>query len=362
MLNVSKILNSRGEPTIQVGYNGFTGSAPEGKSKGSFEARSYLTSIDDEISKLKELNIPEVNSFEEFSKIEGLMKSFGSTARIAVEFAIMQSKTYSFLNGRKLPRPIGNVIGGGMHREGSTLEFQEFLVIDSKSRSFVKAAENNMKFHKFIGEKLSKNPDNFHGEKTDEGAWSPSMNNEEVLDLLNKYCKKFGLRMGVDIAASSFFRNNLYTYADKQLTKDEQIDYVNSLIKKYDLYYVEDPLHENDFLGFSHINKRALVVGDDLIVTNMDRLRQALQLNSVNAFIVKPNQCGSLIKVKEIVDYAKSLGVVPIISHRSGETMDTTISHLAVGLEIPIIKCGIFGKEREVKIKELIDIENSLSL
>ena len=94
----------------------------------------------------------------------------------------------------------------------------------------------------------------------------------------------------------------------------------------------------------------------------MERLRQALQLNSINSFIVKPNQCGSLIKVKEIVDYAKSLNVVPIISHRSGETMDTSISHLAVGLEIPIIKCGIFGKEREIKIKELINIEKNLSL
>ncbi|MBS3150395.1 hypothetical protein J4425_01145 [Candidatus Woesearchaeota archaeon] len=361
MLNAAKILNSREEQTIQVNWNGFIGSAPEGKSKGSFEAKPYLTNIDDEISKLREINLPEINSFEDFRTVERLSKDLGSVARIALEFAIIQSKTYKLFDGRKLPRPLGNVIGGGLHRENSTLEFQEFLVIDSKSRSFVKAAENNMNFYNFIGEKLGAKLDNFDGGRTDEGAWSPYMNNEDVLDLLSKYSKKFGLRIGIDMAASSFFRNNLYTYKDKELTKDEQIDYVNSLIKKYDLYYVEDPLHENDFLGFSHINKRALVVGDDLTVTNMTRLKQALQLSSVNAFIVKPNQCGSLVEVREIADYAKGLGVVPIISHRSGETMDTSISHLAVGLEIPIIKCGIFGKEREVKIKELINIEKEIS-
>ena len=210
MLNAAKILNSREEQTIQVNWNGFIGSAPEGKSKGSFEAKPYLTNIDDEISKLREINLPEINSFEDFRTVERLSKDLGSIARIALEFAIIQSKTYKLFDGRKLPRPLGNVIGGGLHRENSTLEFQEFLVIDSKSRSFVKAAENNMNFYNFIGEKLGAKLDNFDGGRTDEGAWSPYMNNEDVLDLLSKYSKKFGLRIGIDMAASSFFRNNLY--------------------------------------------------------------------------------------------------------------------------------------------------------
>ena len=123
---------------------------------------------------------------------------------------------------------------------------------------------------------------------------------------------------------------------------------------------MEDPLNQDDFLGFSYINKRALVVGDDLIATDIERLKTALHLHAVNALIVKPNQVGSLYKVKEIVEHAKQNVIVPIISHRSGETMDNAISHLAVGLEIPIIKTGISGKEREAKLNELARIEKEI--
>jgi len=354
-MEVNKIKNSRGEDTLEVIYNGFRGSAPGGASKGIYEVKDFNQDIDKEIELLKELNL-EIYSFEDFKNVEEQVSKLGATARTALEFAMFQSKGgYKFLKGRKLPRPLGNVIGGGMHLENSSLDFQEFLVIPEKAKTMKDAVSNNLKFHKFIGEKL-KDKDR----KTDEGAWSPNLNNEEVLKLLNKYAKKFKLKIGVDMAASSFFKNNLYKYKDKELTKDEQIDYVNSLIKKYDLYYVEDPLNQDDFSGYTYINKKALVVGDDLIVTNLERLKRALYLHAINAFIVKPNQIGSLYKVKEIVDYAKENNVVPVISHRSGETMDTSISHLAVGLEIPIIKTGIFGKEREVKLNELIKIEEEI--
>ena len=132
------------------------------------------------------------------------------------------------------------------------------------------------------------------------------------------------------------------------------------MIKKYDLYYVEDPLHQDDFLGFAYINKKALVVGDDLIATDIERLKRAVHLHAVNGFIVKPNQIGSLYKLKEIVNYGKENNIVPVISHRSGETMDVTISHLSVGLEIPIIKTGVSGKEREIKLNELVRIEEEI--
>ncbi|MBS3143525.1 hypothetical protein J4446_01455 [Candidatus Woesearchaeota archaeon] len=362
-MQVNKIKNSRGEDTVEVNYNGFRGSAPGGKSKGIYEAKDFLTNIDDEISQLKELNVPDVNIFDDFEKIDNITNNLGSTARIALEFAMFQYKGgYKFLDGRKLPRPLGNVIGGGMHKDNSNLEFQEFLIIPNKAKTLKEAVENNLKFHAFIHDKLKKPDKNFNDEKTDEGAWSPNLNNEDVLKLLKKYSGKFKFKIGVDMAASSFFKNNLYKYKDKELTKDEQIDYINKLIKKYDLYYVEDPLNQDDFLGFAYINKKALVVGDDLIVTNIERLKRAMHLNAVNALIVKPNQCGSLFKVKEIVEYAKKNNIIPIISHRSGETMDASISHLAVGLEIPIIKTGIFGKEREYKLNELIKIEKELSL
>ncbi len=354
--------NSTGANTIEVIYKGARGSAPGGKTKGAYEAKDFNMSSDDEINSLRELGETleslSIDSFDDFKKIQSYTGKLGSTAKIALEFAMLQFKEgYKFFEGRKLPRPLGNIIGGGMHRENSTLEFQEFLIIPEKSKTFKDAAETNIKFHKFIQEKFGKN---FKNQTTDEGAWSPEMNNEDVLALLKKYSGKFKCKIGVDIAASSFFKNNLYKYKDRELTKDEQIDYVNLLIKKYDLYYVEDPLNQDDFMGFSYINKKALIVGDDLIVTNIERLKTALHLHSVNALIVKPNQVGSLYKVKEIVEHAKQNGIVPVISHRSGETMDNTISHLAVGLEIPIIKTGISGKEREAKLNELVRIEKEI--
>ena len=304
-MEVNKIKNSRDEDTIEVVYKGIKGSAPGGKSKGVYESKDFNSDIDNEISLLNELSEKlenlEINSFEDFKKIQEYANNLGSTARIALEFAIFRYKGgYKFLEGRKLPRPLGNIIGGGLHKQNSTLEFQEFLIIPEKTKTFKESAETNAKFHKFIQEKLRNLDKNFKDEKTDEGAWSPSLTNEEVLDLLKKYCGKFKCRIGIDVAASSFFKDNLYKYKDKQLTKDEQIDYINSLIKKYDLYYVEDPLHQDDFLGFSYINKKALVVGDDLIATNIERLKRALHLHAVNAFIVKPNQIGSLYKVSAL--------------------------------------------------------------
>ena len=364
-MEVNKIKNSRGEDTVEVVYKGVRGCAPGGKSKSIYEVKDFNYSIDDEIHILKELSETleslGIDVFDDFKKIQSYTSKLGSNARTALEFAILQCKGgYKFLDGRKLPRPLGNIIGGGMHRQNSSLEFQEFLIIPEKAKTFMDAVEINLKFHKFIHEKLPKLDKNFKDQITDEGAWSPELTNEDVLNLLSKYSGKFKCRIGIDIAASSFFKNNLYKYKDKELTKDEQIDYVNLLIKKYDLYYVEDPLNQDDFLGFSYINKKALIVGDDLIATNIERLKTALHLHAVNALIVKPNQIGSLYKTKEIVDYAKQNNIVPIISHRSGETMDNTISHLAVGLEIPIIKTGIYGKEREAKLNELVRIEKEI--
>jgi enolase len=132
------------------------------------------------------------------------------------------------------------------------------------------------------------------------------------------------------------------------------------LIKEFDLRYVEDPMQEEDFDGFrGYLRfKNLLVCGDDLVCTNMERLKKAV--GRINAVIVKPNQVGSIVKAKEVVDFARANDMTPVISHRSGETMDTWLSHLAVGWQIPIIKCGIFGKERVVKLKELKRIQDRL--
>ncbi|MBU2633832.1 MAG: enolase [Nanoarchaeota archaeon] len=360
-MNVKKILNSRGEETVEVNYNGFIGSAPSGASKGKKEVKDYIKSIDEEIKELKKLKIEDVNTFSDLKNVEDLTKNFGGNSRIALEFAIFLSNGgYKWLKGRKLPRPLGNVIGGGKHIKNGNLVFQEYLVIDGESESFFDSAFKNLKFHRFIHEKLEHLDKENNRRMTDEGAWSPNLSDEEVLDLLSKYAKKFKLKLGIDMAADSFFDGEFYVYKDKKLNRDEQIKYVNYLIKKYNLYYVEDPLQEDDFEGFSFIDKRALVCGDDLVVTNLKRLRKAIENNSINSLIVKPNQIGSLIKMREVIIEAKKKNIIPVISHRSGETLDYSISDLAVGFEIPIIKCGIFGKEREAKLNRLVKIEKEI--
>jgi len=373
---VNKIYNSRGEATIEVEYNNAIGRAPSGASKGLNEVKDYNKDIDSEIKDLsklsKKIESLNINTFDNLASVEDLTKELGGNTRIALEFSIFLSKQgYKWLPGRRLPRPLGNVIGGGKPIKEGSINIQEFLVIDGESESFFDSAFKNLSFHRFIHEKLERIDKLSYKRMTDEGAWSPNLRDEEILDLLYSSCKKFKLKLGIDMAASSFFDGQYYNYKDnrdnkeqnreKKLDKEQQIKYVNKLIKKYKLYYVEDPLEENDFEGFSHISRNALVCGDDLITTNIDRLREAIQNKSISALIIKPNQIGSLIKMKEVILEAKKYNIVPVISHRSGETLDYSIADLAVGFEIPIIKCGIFGKERQAKIDRLIQIEKELN-
>lgn len=145
---------------------------------------------------------------------------------------------------------------------------------------------------------------------------------------------------------------------------NQQVEYVANLINKYDLFYVEDPLEENDFKGFKKLMKKiknkCLIVGDDLIATSPNRLKKAIKNKSVNAVIVKPNQIGSMIKLKEVIDICKNNKIKIIISHRSGESEDYTIADFAIGFQADFIKTGIYGKVRESKLKRIIEIERNL--
>ena len=143
-----------------------------------------------------------------------------------------------------------------------------------------------------------------------------------------------------------------------------QSEFILNLAKKYNLFYIEDPLHEDDFENFSKLTKKAksLVVGDDLTATQPDRLNKAIEKKSVNAVIVKPNQNGSLLDTKRFVDLANKNSITPIISHRSGETADSTIADLAVAWNIPFIKTGILGRERFAKLNKLIKIEREIKV
>ena len=191
----------------------------------------------------------------------------------------------------------------------------------------------------------------------DEGAWQTSLSNEEILSLLSKFKD---IKIGLDIAASTFYKNNSYIYESKYLNKKAQIFYINLIINKYNIFYIEDPLQEEDFEWFREIIKssRHLIVGDDLTATQIPRLKKAIKEKSINAMIIKPNQNGSLIELKQIFQICKKHNVKTILSHRSGETLDNALADYAVGFGADFIKCGIATKWREAKLNRLIQISN----
>tara|TARA_B100001971_G_C17939941_1_gene407120 strand:- start:11 stop:694 length:684 start_codon:yes stop_codon:yes gene_type:complete len=207
--------------------------------------------------------------------------------------------------------------------------------------------------------------------RNDEGAWETSLNNKQVLEIMNlvreQIKKKYNQRIeiGLDIAASSFYQKNKYSYKNprKKLNQEEQVNNIKNMITDYRILYVEDPLNEKDFKGFSKLKYKSfhhMIVGDDLTTTNPKRLERAIKNHSINAIIVKPNQIGSLLKVKQVIRIAKKHHIKTIISHRSGETTDNTIADLGVAWDCDFIKTGIYGKVREAKLNRLIQINKRL--
>jgi enolase len=378
-VSARSILDSRKDKTILVNIKtnvgSFSASAPNGKSRGKKEAKPYRKSLDGDIKNLEKMaeyfSEEILENFADLKRIEDIVEGHvGANTMFALESAVLkamakeQKKEIWELIGPKVkgfPRFVGNVVGGGKHSSGDKKpDFQEFLLIpNSKSpkESFETMLNAKKKIKGFLEEGYSK----FTGNKTDENAWMTSLNEKEVLDVL----KKVKLPLGVDIAASSFLKRKKYNYDNPKLqrTSDEQIGYLSNLVKNFGLFYIEDPFGEEDFESFAKFLKKfpnSLVVGDDLTVTSSKRLKKAIDMKSINAIIVKPNQCGSLLEVKRVCDMAKENDVKIIFSHRSGETEEDILSDLAFGFGADFMKCGIDGSGREVKIKRLIEIEKSL--
>ncbi len=241
------------------------------------------------------------------------------------------------------------------------------------AKSFVEAVFSLLSLHKRLGELLADRDDFFVGGKNDEGAWSCSLVEDDILTLINSAVDfvraQTGIRMGlgIDMAASSLWNPNLklYVYERSNVlrSRDEQIEHVLSLIKNFDLIYVEDPLNEQDFQGFTEITRKTpktLICGDDLYVTSISRLMLGTSEGAGNAVIIKPNQVGDLWGCKQAVELARERGFKVVVSHRSGETPDPHLAHIAIGFEAEMIKAGIAGGERVTKLNELIRVEEEL--
>jgi len=373
------IKDSRKELTIEVSVETdvgkFCASAPNGKSKGRYEAKPYMKSLSGDIESLQKLSdyfsSEHLEKFEDLRRVEDIVKGHvGANTLFALESAVLKAiskekgkEIWQLINpnAKRIPRFVGNSIGGGLHSEGTKKpDFQEFLLIP-KPNSAIESSKINFEGKFKAGEILSKKDQKFKEKKNDENAWMTFLNEKEVLEILSK----LKIPLGVDVAASSFYKRKKYHYKNPPLdrTPDEQRMYLKNLIKNYSLFYVEDPFQEDDFESFSKLFKETsgtLIVGDDLTVTNYKRLKKAIEMKSINALIVKPNQNGSLTDVSRVVALAKKDNLKIIFSHRSGETKESILADLAFGFQSDFIKLGIDGPERLAKINRLIEIEKSL--
>lgn len=352
-----EILDSRGEKTIEISIGRQKTSAPAGKSTGKHERISYKSNLAHDINFINKLNfssLSEIKRFQDLELLEKIVgKEVGANTLFVLEATILKVLAkenkkelwaiVSEATGRtKIPLLISNTIGGGVHSSGKKRpDFQEFLVIGK--------ANKNFHAYKEAGAIIKASKTN------DEHAWQTPIGNESVLEVM-RFAK---MRIGIDAAASQFFKEGKYFYKNPQAIKSrgEQIDYIKSIIEDYGIDYLEDPLDEDDFEGFAKLvefaENKCLIVGDDLTVTNFGRVKKAIAMKAVTGVIIKPNQTGSLVEVKEVVDLCKKNKIKTIMSHRSGETMDDTIADLAVGFGCDYIKIPIVGKERLVKVKRL---------
>lgn len=395
-LKARKIYNSRGEETVEVDIwvdEAFgRAAAPAGKSKGGKEVMYYpeggvnesIRLINGELAeKLIGLdasdqeNVDEVlRSFDgtsDFRKLGG-NAAFAVSLATAIAASNAQGKQlFEHLRisaSFRLPYPLGNVIGGGAHAGKGAPDWQEMLVSPIGARNVDDAVKANFLVHARAGKLLDKYLGGFTLGRGDEGAYAPPIRTEDGLRILKQAADKvsdelgFKIEIGVDVAASSLWdpSKEKYVYRTEgvELSKEEQMSRVAEWVDKYELFYVEDPLEENDMDGFAELSRmvegKTLICGDDLIVTNPSILSQAADKEAVKAFIVKPNQVGLLTTAMKSVKIAHERGIVPVISHRSGEPPEGHLAQLAVAWGGKLLKAGVVGGERVAKANELLRI------
>ena len=400
-VRVRKILDSRGNPTVEVDiitWNGFgRAAAPSGASTGSKEVVSFpeggvsqvITEVEDLISsELIGMAAEDIEDIDEILKeIDGTdnLSAIGGNTTVAVSMAAAKAAAmsynlplYNFLGGnfiKEIPYPLGNMMNGGAHAGPNAPDIQEFLVVPVGANDITEAVFANVEVHKRLKELISKKDPSFTGGKGDEGGWIPNITNDQALEIQAQACEEVGdelgfiIKPGLDMASSEFWseEEGKYVYGQDGLKRDsgDQVDYVKELIDTYHMFYVEDPFDEKDFDGFAEltakVGSKCRICGDDLFVTNADLLACGIERKAANAIIIKPNQIGTLTDTYETVRLAKENGVMPVVSHRSGETCDETIAHLAIAFGAPMIKTGAIGGERIAKLNELIRIEEEMS-
>ena len=387
------LYNSRGSKTIEVDVESegkFLGRvcAPSGASVGKYEAVSFpngkpeesLTILKQNAQKfigLESSNLKGIHTvLKELDKSENYAQIGGALA-FAVTIASMEAaakatgeplfKILSSESSFKFPFPLGNILGGGAHAGPGTPDIQEILICATGSKSIEDAIETNLAVHKELRRVLEKEDPNFTNGRGDEGGWAPKLENQKALEVSAKACENLGftlgkeVSLGVDFASSTQWNEEkkkyIYDRAGFENSNTEQIDFAANIIEKYKLIYAEDAVHEEAFADMSELTSKfpkTLVTGDDLTVTNKNILANAIKSKSCNAAILKVNQAGSLYDALEFADLANENNIKLITSHRSGESIDSQISHIGLATKSKMLKVGIVGGERVAKLNELL--------
>ncbi|WP_227376103.1 phosphopyruvate hydratase [Haladaptatus halobius] len=393
-VRLRQVLDSRGNATVEADVltesGGFgRAAAPSGASTGEYEAIELEPG--EAIASAREHAVPRLegtvyvgdqrdvdrtlrvaDGTDDFSEI-------GANSAVAISMAaakaaadVLGAPLYQHLGGafrgKNFPIPLGNAIGGGEHAADATA-IQEFLAAPVGAPSVQDAVFANAAVHREVADILDDR--GISAAKGDEGAWAPSIDDDEAFEVMEEAVSTvadefgFDVLFGLDVAGAELYEDGEYHYRDRTRSTDEQIEYVAELVDEYDLVYVEDPLDENDYDGFAEltdrVGERTLICGDDLFVTNVERLSEGIERGAGNSILIKPNQIGTLSDAFDAVELAVENGYDPVISHRSGETEDTTIAHLAVATDAPFIKTGAVGGERTAKLNELIRIEQNVT-
>ena len=403
-----EILDSRGNPTVEVEVileNNTKGiaSVPSGASTGIYEAyelrdndlnryngQGVLNAINN-VNEIIKPNLIDLSSFNQkeidnlLIKLDGTSNKskLGANAILATSLAVSRASSnslkkslYSYLgNGRSLPTPMMNIINGGKHANNN-IDIQEFMIVPILNTTFKEKVRMCVEVFHSLKKVLKEDNITFSG-VGDEGGYAPNLkDDEEALKIIVKAIKKENYKpyedfmIALDIASSEWYneKNDNYTLekSNKTLTKEDLINYYEYLVNKYPIMSIEDPLGENDFEGWklitNKLGNKIMIVGDDLFVTNKERLNLGIKENLGNSILIKYNQIGTLSETLETINLAKDNNFKTIISHRSGETDDTFISHLAVATSSLFIKTGAPSRmERVSKYNELMRIEEEIN-
>ncbi len=397
-----EILDSRGNPTVEATVileNNIeaTASVPSGASTGEREALELRDNDNRYMGKgvLKAVNNVnkiikpallglDVNNQELIDKtmieLDGTQtkSNLGANAILSVSMGTLKAASkannqelYEYIGrGKKLPKPMMNILNGGMHADNG-LDFQEFMIIPNAKNIKERIRIGSEVFHNL---KQVLKEEGYNTNVGDEGGFAPNFKtNKDALDSVIKAIIRAGyipgkdVNLALDVAASEFYQNGYYNLKgeNKNLTTDELIDYYEELTQNYPIISIEDPVDQNDWEGFTKITERLgnkiQLVGDDLFVTNKKYLKEGIDKKAGNAILLKVNQIGTITETLETINLAKQNGYNTIISHRSGETEDTTIADLAVGLNLGQIKTGSLSRtDRVCKYNRLIRIEEKI--